>query len=120
MIDVGMGEEWVTREEAEIERARARRTDPGTSHAAAKSLGDVRPSQRFVLRALKRLGAATDEQLVSYYTECADNFPSVPAQSPSGIRTRRRELTDAKLVIDTGKRRRLKSGRRAIVWKVAP
>lgn len=100
--------------------ARARRTDPGTSHVAAKSLGDLRPKQVAVHSALTALGPATDTHLAEFYFEQADAFARWPMQSSSGIRTRRRELTDAGLVVDTGKRRKLRSGRRAIVWQVKP
>lgn len=104
-------------DQLEIE-AHARRTDPGTSHAAAASVTPrIRESQDLVLRALRRLGPATDETLVAYYADAARRFPGrIRQQSPSGIRTRRRELTDAELVFDTGRRTVLKSGRKAIVW----
>jgi len=40
----------------------------------------------------------------------------LPSVSPSGLRTRRRELVDAGEVIDTGRREQLSSGRWATVW----
>jgi hypothetical protein len=90
-------------------RAVARRGDPDTSWAAAASLPPaiLRASQREVLSILERYGPMTDEQLVEW---------TAGRQSPSGTRTRRRELTDLGLVIDTGKRHVTKAGRRSIVW----
>lgn len=91
--------------------ALARTTDPETSHQAAESVTDLRDKQRHVLAALAALGPSTDHQLVEDYA-----MLDLAPQSPSGIRTRRRELTDAGLVRDTGERRQLASGRNAIVW----
>lgn len=91
--------------------ARARSADPDTSHAAAASLAPdkIRLSQHAVLRHLRRHGPMTD-------TEMVDSFDGKIYQSPSGLRTRRKELVDRGLVIDTGKRETLESGRSAIVW----
>ena len=82
--------------------ARARNTDPITSHLAAKSVN--------VLKALRR--ARTDVELVEAY----NNLKTAPRASDSGIRSRRAELVRRGMVIDTGKRVRLDSGRYAIVW----
>lgn len=91
--------------------ARARSADPDTSHAAAASLAPdkIRLSQHAVLRHLRRHGPMTD-------TEMVDSFDGKIYQSPSGLRTRRKELVDRGLVIDTGKRETLESGRSATVW----
>jgi hypothetical protein len=91
------------------DRAVARRTDPGTSWAAANSLDPtvLRSSQRAVLTILQDIGPMTDAEL------CAR---MAPAMSPSGARSRRSELVAKGLVYDTGKRERLHSGRWAIVW----
>lgn len=91
--------------------AYARRTDPWTSHAAARSITEdkLRESQLAVLYLLKRIGASTDEEI-------ADAYSGPPRQSPSGLRTRRKELVDAGYVCDTGDRKRLVSGRLSIVW----
>ena len=93
------------------ERAHARNSDPATSHAAADSLSSdkIRRSQLAVLGFLKAFGPMTDTALVERYARS-------PRQSPSGLRTRRRELTTKGLVYDTGKRVVLDSGRKAIVW----
>lgn len=93
------------------ERAHARNSDPATSHAAADSLSSdkIRRSQLAVLGFLKAHGPMTDTGLVERYHQ-------TPMQSPSGLRTRRRELTDKGLVYDTGERVVLDSGRKSIVW----
>lgn len=97
-------------------RAHARRTDPQTSHDAATSLGDLRESQRSVLYVLRKFGPSTDERLVENY-QAGAALGRVPRQSESGIRTRRKELTEAGLVRDSGDRAILRSGRSAIIWE---
>lgn len=90
--------------------AKARVTDPETSHVAAESVDNVTETQAYILRALRRPRA--DVELVEAYR----NFKRAPRASESGIRSRRAELVDRGLVIDTGRRVRLDSGRYAIVW----
>lgn len=94
----------------EIPQAHARHNDPDTSKAAARSLGDLRDSQVLVLHYLRRYGPMSDEALLAQMLASGDHI------SPSGARTRRRELADLGLVRDTGKTVRLASGRKAIVW----
>jgi hypothetical protein len=101
----------------------ARRTDPPTSHAAAASArvgaGVIRAH---VLEALRlasrspRLHGLTDDELLAEFER--RNWPG----TPSGIRTRRRELVDADppQVIDTGTTRKTATGRSAIVWAARP
>jgi hypothetical protein len=93
------------------ERAVARRGDPQTSWAAADSLPTpvLRSSQRYVLTLLAQLGPMTDEQLVE-----------LSMLSPSGTRTRRCELVDKGLVVDTGRRSVTRARRRTIVWAARP
>jgi len=93
--------------------ASARHTDPSTSHEAAMTVGRITETQEFILKALKR--PATDVDLLERYR----NYKTAPYASESGIRSRRAELVKQGLVVDTGKRARLASGRNAIVWKVA-
>lgn len=93
-------------------KARARHTDPETSHEAAASVGNVRQSHEFVIRALRR--PAHDVELVKRYQA----YAKAPRASESGIRTRRSELVARDMVVDSGKRVRLDSGRQAIVWKL--
>jgi hypothetical protein len=102
---------------------RTRTTDPETSLAAAASLDpdNLRASQSAVLRFMRDRGPMTDVDLVDAYTSTpADRalIENLPRQSASGLRTRRAELVAGGLVVDTGERRRLESGRQAIVWAV--
>jgi hypothetical protein len=90
--------------------ARARNTDPKTSHDAAASVDQITKTQEYVLKCLRR--PRHDVELVAAY----NNLRTAPRASESGIRSRRAELVDRGLVIDTGRRVRLESGRYAIVW----
>lgn len=95
---------------------RARRTDPATSHAAARSVdpASLPHVKRVILSLLALEGGKTDEELAYLWHErIADPI------SGSGLRTRRAELVDAGLVRDSGTRRAIASGRSAIVWEVA-
>lgn len=99
------GDGWVDPE------ARARRSDPPTSHAAAGSVGDLRESQRAVLTCFLENGPMHDEQLVSVYTaRCT------PRQSTSGLRTRRHELAELGLLSATGDLAQTTYGRDSAVW----
>jgi len=94
-----------------FQTAFARFSDPDTSHEAAASV-KLRQSQEKVLALLKQ-GPATDEQLGNRALLRAVKI------SPSGLRTRRCELVDLGLVVDSGVRITTDNGRKAIVWAVA-
>lgn len=100
--------------------ARARTTDPATSHAAARSIpaGQLRDSQEAILRLFRELGPMTDELLVERYQDAVDDGLR-PSQSPSGIRTRRDELTGQGRLRDSGRKTRTRSGQQAIVWELS-
>jgi hypothetical protein len=89
---------------------KARRTDPQTSHDAAKSVDRVTNTQLYILQALRR--PRTDVQLIEAYRAIG----KAPQASESGIRTRRSELVRKGLVVDAGIKQALPSGRMAIVW----
>jgi hypothetical protein len=96
----------------------ARTTDPATSHDAAASVNNVTKTQNRILDLLAT--PMTDQKLVEEYQWWSvGNTDYVPAASESGIRSRRAELVSKGLVVDTGDRTLLRSGRRAIVWGVA-
>lgn len=92
----------------------ARKTDPGTSHIAARSVQNISPTQQGILNLLK--DGMNDESLVNVYTGLAKGG-YVPAASESGIRSRRAELVKQGLVVDTGERSVMSTGRLATVWK---
>lgn len=105
------------------ERAHARRSDPETSHAAAASISQekLRASQVAVLAIFQRVGAMHDERLLAAYADVTLLHGTIgPMQSPSGIRTRRRELVDLGLLRNSGETVTLPSGRRSIVWERTP
>ena len=102
------------------ERAHARRSDPLTSHAAAASItpDQLRASHVAVLAVFRRVGAMHDERLLAAYADVTLLHGTIgPRQSPSGLRTRRRELVDLGLLRDSGERVTLPSGRRSIIWE---
>lgn len=91
--------------------ARARATDPDTSHDASRSIGEMTQKRQAVLDIVTAIGGGTDEDIVDAYRSS-----SAPQQTASGIRTRRAELVTMGLVRDTGRRTVRASGRSAIVW----
>lgn len=106
--------------------AHARRSDPPTSHAAAKSVANMTKKQLAVHALLRRSGPMTDEALVLAYREAVEkriefNGVLLPEQSDSGIRTRRSELADHDpplvRVHDLSK---TKAGRQAQRWEAVP
>jgi hypothetical protein len=92
------------------DEAHARTFDPMTSHDAAASV-DVSLHRRYVLALLAFWGPFTDEGLV----DALDRQEW--AMSPSSARSRRAELTRSGHVEACGQER-LRSGRRAIVWRL--
>ena len=92
--------------------ARARNTDPQTSHDAAASVTGQTETQRHLLELLAA-EPATDMDLMERW------HPDWGPATPSGLRTRRSELTEAELVIDTGERRPSPSGRLCVVWGIS-
>lgn len=101
-----------------MSRARARRTDPATSHAAARSVGELTDNQRAVMVVMRVLGRPVlDEELVREYLARYKAL-KLPQQSESGIRSRRSELA-AKTRLIEGEKRRMTTGRLGRTWSVA-
>lgn len=97
---------------AAYQPARARATDPQTSHDAAAS---VRLRQTHVtVYQLLRQGACTDEQLIAR----ARSHLTLIQMSDSGIRSRRAELVRAGWARDTGQRGVTVAGRPTTIWEV--
>jgi hypothetical protein len=95
----------------------ARLSDPQTSQDAANSVQNITATQRTIYNLL--INSMTDEELYTSYGK-AVIAGLAPMASPSGVRSRRAELVVLGLVEDTGLRRKLVSGRNAIVWKQTP
>jgi hypothetical protein len=94
-------------------KARARQTDPATSHVAAASVQNLTETQTLILQLLGENGPLTDIEL---FTAWPKDWPTV---SMSGLRTRRSELHEAGKVVDTDHRRLSPSGRPCVVWGLA-
>jgi hypothetical protein len=84
--------------------AKARATDPLTSHEAAWSVQDISEKQTRVLELLRRLSIATDEDLRAAYI--AEYGPV----AESTVRTRRGELEDMGAVVAVDSAGRTKGG----------
>jgi hypothetical protein len=93
---------------------RARRSDPETSIAAARSIAPtIAASQAEVLVLFREFGPMTDEEARQSYGEGG-------RQSESGLRSRRAELVRMGLLEDSGRRWPGRTGRQMIVWAVTP
>lgn len=95
--------------------ALARRTDPETSHEAAKSVSEesITETQRAII---KLLGTTpmNDDQLFQMYFQGAEQGYWKHA-SMSGVRSRRSELVKRGIVKNVG-RTKTSFGRAAIIW----
>lgn len=98
--------------------AHARTEDPETSHEAAASITSEKltASRAAVLDCFRRYGkfGLSDQMLAWCYNEKAGH--GWPQQSPSGLRTRRKELVESGHLEDTGRKTQTPGGRAAIVW----
>jgi len=100
-------------------QARARKTDPQTSHDAAKSV-DTSKNEASVLMVLRHLGGATDHELIRGYQNLLTSpywTKSITLQPEESIRKRRADLMRRGLVVDTGLKRPGESGRLQTVWR---
>lgn len=93
--------------------ARARRSDPETSHEAAVSVQVVR-QRSYVLAAARVLQEFDDNAL---QVRVREMYPDQKF-SDSGVRTRRSELVNLGFIEDSGTRITLPTHRRAIVWRM--
>jgi hypothetical protein len=115
---MGMGRLKPLDEGGLFDHARARNTDPATSHMAAASVKPkLREKQADVLKVLREIGPACDTKLLAEY-QVRVKACEVSEQSASGLRTRRKELVSAGKVRAMDRRDRLPSGRLSIVWEV--
>jgi hypothetical protein len=104
-------------EDVFLEVAHARHTDPWTSHAAARSVEDVRESQRHVLECFKEFGSMHHQRLIAVYNleRTRHNWK---LQSDQSLRSRCAELVDQGLIRKTDEVViLLPSKRKSIVWE---
>lgn len=90
-----------------------RTLDPQTSHDAEASVTGLAETYRIILSTLRESGPMNDQALIRAFQR------SGKRASDSGIRSRRSELTAQGLIVDTGDRVKMESGRMSIVWGVA-
>lgn len=92
---------------------KVRRHDPGTSWEAATKQTPEKSQRLYkaIHRILSATGAKTDDELIGFME--AQHF----SHTPSGVRSRRRELTDAGWVRDSGTKRLSNAGGPSIVWE---
>ena len=97
-------------------KARARLTDPQTSHDAANSVKDLTGVQERILKLFELPHAGyTDEELIRAYNSAYGyHFPA----TESSIRSRRSELVHRQYLADSGQRRLTKAGRGTTVWSL--
>ena len=92
-----------------------RRNDPSTSFSAALSQSPEKSRGLYMaIHAILERKALTDEELVGIFEEAGKEV------TPSGVRSRRAELTDAGWLRDSGQKRDTKSGHPSIVWEAVP
>lgn len=105
---------------ARTERARARQSDPVTSHEAAleQRPAKVGAVQRVILDLLDHFGPLTDEQLVARFDEHVAAAEDAPPVTPQSVRTRRAELVLDGKVRAAGLSRSAR-GNRARTWTIS-
>ncbi len=91
-------------------RAHARWSHPSTSWEAAASVKNLRRSQQAILNLLRKHGPATHVKMIDLAKREGLRM------SESGIRSRCAELVRTGEAFDSGGRKRLPTGRQAIVW----
>lgn len=89
-------------------------THPSTSHQAERSVTGLAESYRIILDLFRSFGPMNDETLLKTW-RATNKKPA----SDSGIRSRRSELAATGLIVDSGDRVKMASGRASIVWRIA-
>lgn len=92
--------------------AKARSTDPDTSHAAALSIDNMTARQGAVLSVVTRRGPLTHDQLIDCYAKDIDGIP----QTAQSIRSRCKELVDGGFVVAHDRKGKTKNGGAATRW----
>jgi hypothetical protein len=94
-------------------RAKARITDPETSHEAADSVKDTTITQEKILQLFKKYKKLTDTQVETLYYETYKVY-----QTPQSLRSRRAELVQKGRIEFAEEWGVSPTGRRARVWKL--
>lgn len=95
--------------------ARARNTDPYTSHLAASQIMDATTLQIRIIQCFDASQGMNDDELFACYKRMwGVSFPATEAS----IRSRRAELRDRGVITDTGRTRRNKNGNKSIIWDI--
>lgn len=94
--------------------ATARISDPTTSHDAAASVTNYISVQHAILDVVARWGPLTDEAI-------ADHVSRLPMKTtPSGLRTRRKELVELGMLRANPRKVRISTGRLSTRWELNP
>lgn len=104
---------------ASAQQPRARGTDPDTSHEAARRVLNMTDKRQAVLQQFMRAPFGMSDNSLVDFARLSDDA-NLRGQTASGLRTRRSELVSMGLIVDSGRRATLPSGRRAIVWTLKP
>lgn len=86
-------------------------SDPQTSLLAAASV-DLTKGQKIVMAAFRVRNAMTDDELIAQVAKLGLKL------SPSGCRSRRKELVEAGLIRDSGVKEQTAAHRGTIVWEL--
>lgn len=95
-------------------KPRARRSDPETSHRAAAAVQNLSETKQYILNLLAEQ-PSTDFEIQDRWADAG-----LPIISPSGLRTRRAELVEEGLLVDSGQTRLGPTGRAFTVWTTTP
>ena len=87
-------------------------SDPVTSLVAAASV-DLTKGQKIVMAAFRVRRSMTDDELIAKVADLGLKL------SPSGCRSRRKELVEMGLIRDSGVKEQTASHRSTIVWELA-
>lgn len=99
-----------------VKQAKARKSDPATSHEAASTVKNISETQAVIIRLL-RITDMTDDELFLRYYQGAENGLWKHASQP-GVRSRRSELVKAGLVRGKGFGK-TKFNRAATIWGIS-
>lgn len=86
-------------------------SDPATSYQAAASV-DLTKGQKIVMTAFRTRRSMTDDELIAQIAKLGLKL------SPSGCRSRRKELVEIGLIRDSGVKEKTTSHRSTIVWEI--